>query len=182
MSKLNEYTNKTKRVIHLMVTSLCLRNCPHCCNKQYSLDDIPYVTDEELKQCEVLCLTGGEPFEFTNPEKITSYYKKRYSNIKKVYVYTNALELYNFCRRNYITYSNDIDGYNISIKTKADVEAFYKMKDYSRFSSRDNRLYVFDNLIEEETIPTITNYSWTVTKRSWQPDFEPADDSIFRKV
>ena len=165
-----------------MVTSLCLRNCPHCCNKQYDLNDIPYITEDELNQCEVLCLTGGEPFEFANPEKIAAYYRKRYCNIKKVYVYTNALELYNFCRRNYTTYSNYIDGYNISIKTKADVEAFYKMKDYSRFSSRENRLYVFDNLIEEETIPTMTKYSWTVTKRSWQPDFEPADDSIFRKV
>lgn len=179
---LNEYNEKTKGVIHLMVTSLCLRNCPYCCNKQYDLNDIPYVTEDELKNCHTLCLTGGEPFEFTNPEKIAAYYKKRYPNIKKVYVYTNAVELYDFCRRYYTSYSNDIDGYNISIKTTADVVAFYKMKDYSRFDYKENRLYVFDNLIKEETIPTITNYSWTVIKREWQPEFKPADDSIFRKV
>lgn len=182
MATLNDYNDKTKKVIHLMVTSLCLRNCPHCCNKQYDLNDIPYVTDEELKECEVLCLTGGEPFEFANPEKIAIYYKKMYKNIKKVYVYTNALELYNFCRRNYLTYTNDIDGYNISIKTKADVEAFYNMKDYSRFGFKENRLYVFDELITEPTISTMTPYKWVVTQRNWQEDFKPADDSIFRKV
>lgn len=180
-SKLNDYNEKTKKVIHLMVTSLCLRDCPDCCNKQYSLDDVAYVTDEELKQCEVLCITGGEPFEFTNPEKIARYYKSKYPNIQKIYVYTNALELYNFCRRN-SNCSDSIDGYNISIKTKADVNAFYKMKDYTRFSFKENRLYVFDNLITEETIPTITRYYWTVTPREWQEDFKPADDSVFRKV
>ena len=179
--KLNSLNEKTKKVIHLMVTTLCARNCKYCCNKQYSLDDVPYVTDEELKQCEVLCITGGEPFEFTNPEKIARYYKSKYSNIKKIYVYTNALELYNFCRRN-SNCSDSIDGYNISIKTKADVKAFYEMKDYTRFTFKENRLYVFDNLITEEIIPTITRYYWTVTPREWQEDFKPADDSVFRKV
>lgn len=178
MTNLNEYNEKTKRVIHLMVTSLCLRNCPHCCNKQYNLDDIPYVTDEELKECEILCLTGGEPFMFSNPNKIADYYKKKYSNIKKVYAYTNALELYQYIKRNYVLWYGPIDGYNISIKNKADLEAFNNMKDSSGFVDRENRLYVFDNLISEnEKI----NF-FTVFKRDWQPDFKPADDSIFRKV
>lgn len=176
MSKFNEYNEQTKRIIHLMVTSLCLRNCPHCCNKQYDLNDIPHVTDEELKQCEVLCLTGGEPFEFTSPERIAYYYKKKYPNIKKVYVYTNALELYNYCRRNYLTFNDVIDGYNISIKTKVDVEAFNKMKNYPRFEFRENRLYVFDNLMPKDI------KGFEVFKREWQEDFKPANDSIFRKV
>ena len=59
MSKLNEKNEFTKKVVHLLITSLCNRNCPYCCNKQYSLDDVPYITDEELKETEVLCLTGG---------------------------------------------------------------------------------------------------------------------------
>ena len=46
LAKLNDRTDKTKGIIHLMVTSLCDRNCPYCCNKQYDLNDIPYVTDE----------------------------------------------------------------------------------------------------------------------------------------
>ena len=55
---LNEYNEKTKGIIHLLVTSLCNRICEFCCNKQYDLNSIPYVTDEELKNCHTLCLTG----------------------------------------------------------------------------------------------------------------------------
>lgn len=94
MAVLNVKTDITKKIIHLMVTPLCNRNCKYCCNKQYDINNIPYVTDEELREAEVLCLTGGEPFLFTNPCWIARYYKKRYSNIKRIYVYTNAKELY----------------------------------------------------------------------------------------
>ncbi len=62
MAELNPKTDATKKVIHLMVTPLCNRNCRYCCNKQYDINDISYVTDEELREAEVLCLTGGEPF------------------------------------------------------------------------------------------------------------------------
>lgn len=56
------------------------------------MNAIPCVTDEELRNAEVLCLTGGEPFKYTQPNAIASYYKRNYPNIKKIYVYTNALE------------------------------------------------------------------------------------------
>lgn len=32
-SNLNSRTEKTKKVMHLMVTSLCDRDCKYCCNK-----------------------------------------------------------------------------------------------------------------------------------------------------
>ena len=54
-----------------MVTSLCNRDCKYCCNKQYDLNDIPYVTDEELREAETLCITGGEPFAFTKPGDVS---------------------------------------------------------------------------------------------------------------
>lgn len=66
--------NEKKKVIHLMVTSLCNRDCKYCCNKQYSLDKIPYATSEELKNAETLLLTGGEPFAFTNPNEIAKHF------------------------------------------------------------------------------------------------------------
>ena len=172
---LNEKNDKTKKIIHLMVTSLCLRNCPHCCNKQYDLNEIPYVTDEELKECEILCLTGGEPFEFTNPEKIARYYKNKYPNIKKIYAYTNAFELYRYTRNNIVWYGA-IDGYSVSIKTKKDLEAFETICSYSGFVGKSNRLYVFDNLMPKYT------GNFQIFKREWQEDFTPSDDSIFRKV
>lgn len=174
-AKLNERTESTKQIIHIMVTSLCSRNCKHCCNKQYDLNDIPYVTDEELKEAETLCLTGGEPFAFTNPCEIATYYKHKYKNIKNVYVYTNAMEFAKYLQYNTI---RDIDGISISIKTKADVFAFDTFikdsKDVCKLTS--NRLYVFNNLYTEET------QGFDIIHREWMEDFQPANDSIFRRV
>lgn len=36
MHILNERTEETSKRIHLMVTNLCSRHCPDCCNKCYS--------------------------------------------------------------------------------------------------------------------------------------------------
>ena len=182
---LNERTEKTKKVIHLMVTPLCNRDCEYCCNKQYSLDDIPRVTDEELMEAEVLCLTGGEPFAFTNPCEIAKYYKQKYPNIKKVYVYTNAYELYEFIRTNMFTLSN-IDGLSVSIKNKRDKTALeILIKEYCYYwdiignnELTSNRLYDF---LGEEYNTYITS-RFKVIKREWQKNFVPADDSIFRTI
>ena len=175
MTHLNEKNEVTKKIIHIMVTSLCNRNCKHCCNKKYDLNDIPYVTDEELKEAETLCLTGGEPFDFTNPCEIARYYKRKYKNIKNIYVYTNAVELANYLMHNRIS---DIDGVSISIKTKADANAFENVIKHTGDICKlpSNRLYVFDNLYTEEI------QGFTVVHREWVADFQPANDSIFRRV
>lgn len=173
-NNLNEYNENTKGIIHLLVTSLCNRNCIHCCNKQYDLNDIPYVTDKELKNCHTLCLTGGEPFLFTNPTAIARYYKENYPNIKKVYVYTNATELEAYLHKNNLDY---IDGVNVSLKTLKDWLKFDNIiKDKSIKSLNDNRVYIFGNWDGED----FGNFK--VIKRVWQENFKPANDSIFRRV
>lgn len=171
---LNEYNQNTSGVIHLMVTSLCNRNCKFCCNKQYDLKSIPYVTDDELKNCHTLCITGGEPFLFTDPSAIAKYYKKRYNNIKKVYVYTNAIELKDYLVKHNLSY---IDGVDVSIKNRDDLMAFDTIiHNCSIKSLKDNRLYVFDNLKPD----IIGNFQ--IIERKWQKDFKPANDSIFRRI
>ena len=183
---LNERNEKTKKVIHLMVTSLCNRNCAYCCNKQYDLQDIPYVTDEELKEAETLCITGGEPFLFTRPDKIASYYKHRYPNIKNVYVYTNATEFIDYI----ITYPyeklKNIDGLTVSIKDERDLSHIFKaskgfynitLENILKDKNRSNILYYFEERFNPGEIE-----NFRVIKREWQEDFKPADDSIFRKV
>jgi len=176
--KLNSLNEKTKKVIHLMVTTLCARNCKYCCNKQYSLDDVPYVTDSELKDCEILCITGGEPFLFSNPCTIGNYYKNKYPNIKKVFVYTNALELSYYLKKYNHNSIYGIDGVNVSIKLPADKRAFTEIVNHYEIQKlTGNRLYVFGkHLIPEDT------GNFEVFERNWQPDFKPADDSIFRKI
>ena len=176
---LNERNEKTKRVIHLMVTTLCKRNCEYCCNKQYDFDLIPYVTDEELKEAEVLCITGGEPFAFTDPTEIAGYYKKKYPNIKIVYAYSNAVELYSFIARNPQAWYDNIDGYTISIKNIADLLRVYALHQDagSIFKGKSNIIYYFDEDLDPGDLD-----DFKIIKRDWQEEFKPADDSIFRKV
>ena len=121
MAILNERNENTKGIIHLLTTTLCNRDCKYCCNKQYDMNEIPYVTDSELSEAHTLCLTGGEPFLYTNPCTIAKHYKLRYRNLQNVYVYTNALELAQWLQTHTL---HDLDGLNISIKTKADAKAF----------------------------------------------------------
>ena len=178
-SKLNEKNVNTEKVIHIMVTTLCNRDCKYCCNKQYSINDIPQVTDEELRNAHTVCITGGEPFEFADPGKIAEFYKKRYTNIQKVYVYTNAMELAGYL------YKNDdpaaleyIDGVNVSIKHAYDRKMFEQtiINDTRISAMNSNLLYVFEDL------NPVVSGNFTVIKRQWQEDFKPAPDSIFRRA
>ena len=176
MVKLNDKNEKTEKIIHLMVTSLCDRKCPDCCNKQYDLNEIPYVTDNELKNAKILCITGGEPFKFSNPNEIAYYYKTKYPNIKNVYVYTNATELEEYLLRGkHLEY---IDGVSVSIKNRVDAFVFksYIVENENITNLSSNRLYVFNNLFDEEVD------GFTVIQREWQKEFVPANDSIFRKI
>lgn len=175
MAKLNKRNDKTKEVIHLLVTSLCNRNCKYCCNKQYDLGQIPYVTDEELDACKTICITGGEPFMFTDPCKIAFYYKSRFHNIENVYAYTNALELGLYLSDHHLS---SLTGLSVSIKTKSDLSAFEQhiVDNEEVVAMSSNFLYVFDNLTPKK----LGNFK--LFKREWQEEFEPATDSIFRRV
>ena len=84
MAILNDRNEETKGIIHLMITAKCDRNCPNCCNNQYSLDDIPVVTEEELQEAHTIYLTGGEPFAYAYPTTLARRLKSKYPNIKTV--------------------------------------------------------------------------------------------------
>lgn len=177
MAILNEKTDSTKKKIHLMVTSLCDRNCKDCCNKQYDLNTIPYVTNAELRDAEVLYITGGEPFKYSNPTVIAEFYKKHYPNIKRVYVYTNAREL-----AVYATVANGglghIDGLTVSIKNEADRFHFERYIANSKKINAlySNMLYVFDGLYPKEF------GKFKMKDRVWQEEFVPEPNSIFRRA
>lgn len=176
MAKLNEKNERTEKTIHLMITDKCYRKCPLCCNNQYDINDVAFVTDEELKNAEHIFLTGGEPFAFADPCEFAKQLKEKYPNIKNIYVYTNALELYLYLLKNDI-YS--IDGVTISIKNKFDYKAFEKSLQYNEqiLKLKSNWLYTFPNFND-------INYPekfFTKRNREWQEDFVPDPNSIFRR-
>lgn len=175
---LNDYTLETARNIHLLTTSLCDRDCPYCCNKQYDLSTIPQVSNYELRRAENIFLTGGEPFIFSQPNQIACWLKENYRNIKKVIVYTNAYELQQYLLKGgSLGY---IDGLTISIKDNLDQMYFedipYFLEKYS--DCKSNRLYYFDKSLIEGLDTT----GFEVFAREWQPNFTPAPNSIFRRI
>lgn len=166
--------------LHLMVTSLCDRNCKYCCNKQYDLNDIPYVTDKELRSVEDVYITGGEPFLYSNPSRIAYRLKMDYWNIGKVIVYTNAHELFR-CLKIYGANNllAHIDGLTISVKAPIDQVCFERFlsRDDAVTSLKSNRLYVFPKYEN-----TVCPASFTKIKREWQENFKPAPNCIFRRL
>lgn len=175
---LNKYTPETMRNIHLLTTSLCDRDCPYCCNKQYDLSTIPQVSNEELCRAENIFLTGGEPFTFSQPVEIANWLKYKYKNIKKVIVYTNAYELY--CYLVTIGSLNHIDGLTVSLKEHRDKDYFEGILDYLKDypECKSNRLYYFGDFL----IEGLDTSGFEVFAREWQPNFVPAPDSIFRRI
>lgn len=182
---LNEKTEETVKRIHLLVTGLCSRNCPNCCNKCYSLNDIPVITDEELSKAEWLFLTGGEPFEFTNPSAIALHYKAKYPNIKYVIVYGNAAEFLKYLTENKSD-TFGIDGVSLSVKDTRDERAWrriwsmsYDFDWASKFNNlKHNVTYNFTKKILD------SSSDWPVVERAWvdYKDWKPNPDSIFRKA
>lgn len=176
MATLNDRTQKTQGVIHLMVTTMCARDCPYCCNKQYDLNEVPLATDEELDNAHTVFITGGEPFQFTDPCNIAETLKFKHPNIEKVIVYTNAIEYAIWSSRNEL---HSIDGVNVSIKNSTDLEFFERCiaNDSQTLGLKNNRLYLFDVTL----MPKYLN-GFELIHRKWQEEFEPAEDSIFRRI
>ena len=182
---LNEKNEETVKRIHLLVTNLCTRNCPNCCNKCYSLNDIPVVTEEELSKAEWLFLTGGEPFAFTNPSAIACYYKEKYPNIKNVIVYGNASDFneYLFVKKGSM---KGIDGVSLSVKDLNDVMSWrnihqrrYDVNWITNFGSLENNIvYNFTSS------PLDPLSSFPIVKREWvdYKEWKPSPDSIFRRA
>ena len=172
---------------HLVVTLLCDRKCPLCCNRQWDMINLPYITDEELKQTEMLCITGGEPFAYSDPVAIAAYYREKYPNIKYCTVYTNADELdYNYDKLNSWLYQTYIDGLNISIKEQKDVDALDSLLKHYNPILPMNRLYVFPN-VWDKTMEVLDKFpedkeKFEIIRREWQENFVPAPNCIFRRA
>lgn len=175
-------SKKRKPVMHLLITDKCDRDCKWCCNKQYDVNDIPIATKEEYESVEIVCLTGGEPFEYSIPSDVATWLKSTYPNIKRVYVYTNAAPLSDCFleiaakKSNFDCLSN-IDGLSVSIKNKHDLWSFEPIAKHKPVAKlKSNLLYVFDNLLPEY----VGNFK--VINREWQEDFKPAKNTIFRRL
>ena len=166
------------KTLHLVVTTLCNRNCKFCCNNQYDIANLEYATDDDFKWCEMLCLTGGEPFFFFFPVNLATRYKALYSNIKSVIVYVNAVELGNYILDDHRNMFDNLDGINVSIKNATDLDMFNHviMGTPGFLIKEKNRVYDF---LSTSEIKQSQYYS--LIKRKWQENFIPAEECRFKR-
>ena len=160
--------------LHLVVTTLCIRNCKYCCNNNYNLQNLEYASDDDFINADMLCLTGGEPFLYANPCNLAKRYRRTYPNLKFITVYSNAVEL-----RAYLSQGgtiHDIDGINISVKNLDDVEALKVLYYTPQIRLLPmNRIYDFTGKVPE-------SFSFgEVINREWQENFVPAPDCVFKR-
>lgn len=179
MSVLNDWNEQTKKNMHLMITAKCDRKCPYCCNNLYSVEDIPIVTEKEFMEAENVFLTGGEPFAYSEPNKIATELKEKYPNLKNIYVYSNAVEF--FESHSYDLFN--IKGINLSIKNKKDYMVFMENRAFiesvlRKNNTTENRLYCFPGF--EDII--YSKELFMKFNRVWQKDFQAAPDSFFRRI
>lgn len=182
----NGKNESDKKIIHLYILNKCSHHCKFCCNNEYSVSDIPVVSVEELKNAEMICLTGGEPFLLDEVCNFSEEIKKQYPNVKKIFIYTCGDSLYHWLQKNKTLHG--IDGVNISPKNKYDTECVLNIFNNPEYKSQiidlwSNRIYVFPNIdIERFWNLDIEKYeSINIMRREWQEDFEP-DSGIFRRL
>lgn len=173
------------KMIHLFIINECIHKCPLCCNNQYSVDGIPVVTVDELKYAEMILLTGGEPFLYSGIDEFAGRLKQQYPNIRHVYVYTSGTSLYEYFVENGGTLDN-IDGINISPKTKEEAKTVIKLFDDVDFCKRSkmfdsNRVYLFPNVRFLTDVLDFKEYGYEVFMREWQKEFV-AKSGIFRRI
>lgn len=175
-------TTDKNKIIHLLVTEKCDRNCVYCCNKQYNLKKVPVITREELENAKMILLTGGEPVRYFNFFKLSLFLKEINPNVK-IILYANAFEylLFKIEKENSSTETKYLDGLSLSIKNHKDLKAFDILISESLISPniKSNRLYIFDNLLPHFNEK---DSKFQFIKREWQEDFKPAEDSIFRRL
>lgn len=179
-------------VMHLMILNKCDHNCKLCCNKLYSIDELPVATVEELKTINTLCITGGEPFmSGINIDELAKKAKKQFPNIKKVYVYTSGSALWETLNKQTFDY---IDGVNFAPKNNNDWDALESIiyiyynhlnPDLGLPGLKENRLYVFKDQVNDfknyyKQIPESLNLE--VIYRVWDKEFKTPDSEIFRRL
>lgn len=181
-----ESENANRSTIHLFVTNKCDHQCKYCCNKEYDINDIPFVSANELRNARHIYITGGEPFLVEGISSFAFNIRNQYPNISKICIYTSGFELLEWMDKGHRL--RGFDGVNFSPKNKRDVEAIKLLLTSYRYAQittmSTNRLYVYpevnvSELVENIIKPYYNNFE--IIEREWQQDFKP-NGGIFRRL
>jgi organic radical activating enzyme len=108
------------KILRLLVTKECNRNCKGCCNKDWDLDNLPIVNHYNYEE---IILTGGEPLLYL--DEVTDLIREiRKKSKAKIYLYTAFVEneydsIFNIL--------NCVDGITLTLHTQKDILPFEKL-------------------------------------------------------
>lgn len=177
-----------EKIIHLYTINECGKKCRMCCNKLYDIDALPVVTVAELKSANTVCLTGGDPFLYSELYKFIDRLRGQYPNIKNLYAYTSGHALYNYLNLNWFEIGK-LDGVSIAPK---DVSDWVSLKNILKnemlnkilSSMKSNRLMIFDSQKAkfEKFLKYIDLSMFTILGRTWDKEFNTPENEIFRRL
>ena len=184
-------------ILHLYMLNYCGHKCKLCCNKKYDIEKLPVVTEEQLKSCTTLCLTGGDPFYITSYklEAFVLDLRLKYPNIQNVYVYTSGAALWEIDAFEHINF-NIFDAVNIAPKNNNDWSRTFEVLErqaYPKSKNNKNRLYVFkDQMVYYQALieclkvyPYLKKQfeeNFEVLFRTWDEEFKTPDNEYFVRL
>jgi len=166
--------------MRLLLFEDCNRGCPGCCNKDWNLNTLPKVEDEDFKHFKEFLLTGGEPL--LKPEVVvdTIYRIRRNNKDAKIYVYTAQLDMltpfYYICRVG-------VEGYTVTLHNQKDVEHFNNFQLWFNLWYNAERYSMRVNVFKGIELPEII-FPWWKIKRNmvWRKNCPLPNGEIFMRL
>ena len=179
---------------HLYITSKCYHDCPYCCNNNYDIENIPVVTEKEIQDSDMVCLTGGDPLITTDKIGLTlaKTILKKY-NPDTVCIYTSGFGLN-------VDVLQKINNWNynapkkilLNISPKSFKELLHVHKALTEgvgaLRTKNEQKHRYYHMVENVGFPIIeelyndSRWDLELIDRPWKKEFTPAPDSIFRRL
>ena len=127
------------KTLRLLLTSVCNRSCPGCCNKDWDLKNLPKCIS--FKGYDEIILTGGEPMLFP------SLLRKTISRIRRqtkapIYIYTAHLENIAIAKEMFFL----SDGLTVTLHEQEDILPWKLFNEIIPRNCKSLRLNVFSNV------------------------------------
>lgn len=146
------------KILRLITTYDCPRNCEGCCNKQrqFSGGAVPFF-DDDYKKYDQIILTGGEPMLYITSLILLINFI-RLSTKAKIILYTAKLD----DPRQLIIMLHGVDGMTVTLHEKKDVNDFRKMNNLLIRSKSRERKSLRLNVFSEVNIKHLNTSLWDV--------------------
>jgi pyruvate-formate lyase-activating enzyme len=164
--------------IRLLLWEKCNRSCDGCCNKGFDLVNLTNATIDDIRDCDEIYLTGGEPMLY--PDVVLSYIRfiREASPKTKICVYTADVSNIEMSK----VILEETDGMTVTLHKTEDIFSFveFALTVMDITKNRSCRLNVFKN-VNFDLVPKFLG--WKVKQNiEWIPDCPLPKDEVFLKA